>query len=188
MPHSVSTIDRLRIERVVWQLDQRLYDLPRATRIADRREVRENLLTAAGDVGTTAALQRLGDRRQLAAGYLEGEFGSGPRPSWTAAAVFLLTTQLLFTALLNEAAQAFTKGIMAADAHATGTFTWRGIAYLQDTVTVTMRDGVGDHLGGAWTPLAYVLWIAGTICVGRLWRIIPVWRTRRAHRAATSTA
>lgn len=28
MPHSVSWIDRIRIERLVWTLDQRIYELP----------------------------------------------------------------------------------------------------------------------------------------------------------------
>jgi hypothetical protein len=48
-------MDRLRTERVVWTLDQRLYDLPRNSRIAMRREVRENLRTATVDVGATQA-------------------------------------------------------------------------------------------------------------------------------------
>lgn len=47
--------DRLRVERVVWSLDQQLYDLPRASRLATRREVQENLLCAAHDIGTTPA-------------------------------------------------------------------------------------------------------------------------------------
>ena len=34
MPHSLTWFDRLRIERFVWTLDQRIYDLPRASRIA----------------------------------------------------------------------------------------------------------------------------------------------------------
>ena len=54
MNRTLGWIDRLRIERVVWALDQRLYDLPRKSRIAKRREVRENLLTAAADIGTSA--------------------------------------------------------------------------------------------------------------------------------------
>ena len=56
MARPFTWFDRLRIERVVWTLDQRLYDLPRAVRIAHRRELRENLLTAARDVGTGAVL------------------------------------------------------------------------------------------------------------------------------------
>ena len=54
MTHSVSWIDRMRIERAVWALDQRLYDLPRKSRIAKRREVRENLITASHDIGREA--------------------------------------------------------------------------------------------------------------------------------------
>ena len=50
----------MRIERLVWLLDQQLYDLPRSSRIAKRREVRDNLLAAARDIGTADALRRLG--------------------------------------------------------------------------------------------------------------------------------
>src|SRR4030081_86288 len=103
MPHAVTWMDRLRIERAVWALDQRLYDLPRKSRVAKRREVRENLLAAAHDIGTADALSRLGGSRQLAAGYLSAEFGEAPRPSWVAAATFAVTAQLLFTWLLGEA-------------------------------------------------------------------------------------
>ena len=94
MAHTVTWIDRLRIERVVWSLDQRLYDLPRKSRIAKRREVRENLVTAASDIGTADALRRLGSSQQLAAEYLSAEFGDDPRPYWVAAATFALTAQL----------------------------------------------------------------------------------------------
>ena len=59
MTHSINWIDRLRIERVVWALAQRLYDLPRRSRIAKRREVRENLLTAANDIGASEAMRNL---------------------------------------------------------------------------------------------------------------------------------
>ncbi len=97
MSHALTWIDRLRIERVVWTLDQWLYDLPRKARIARRRELRENLVVAAQDVGVTAALRNLGDSRQLAAEYLSAQFGEGARPSWVAAATFLLTGQLVFT-------------------------------------------------------------------------------------------
>ncbi len=176
-PAAVSRIDRLRIERVVWTLDQHLYDLPRQARIAHRREVRENLLNAAADVGTTVALRRLGNVGRLAASYRSAEFGDGLRPAWYSAAIFFLTTQLVFTALLAEAANAFGAGITAADPHATGTYAWPGIAYLQDTVTYTLRNGHGSSVGGAWTPLAWALWIVATIAVGRLWRVVTARRT-----------
>jgi hypothetical protein len=177
--HAVSWLDRLRIERAVWSLDQQIYDLPRRSRITIRREVRENLLTAARDIGTAAALRNIGSSSRLAQEYLTAEFGDDPRPSWLAAAVFLLTGQLVFTALLGEAVNAFGDGITAADPHATGTFHWRGISYLQDTVTFTMTDGNGSSVGGAWTPLAWVLWLIAAFCVGRLWRLPGVWRRRR---------
>jgi hypothetical protein len=142
MAHALTWIDRLRIERAVWALDQRLYDLPRKPRIARRHELRENLRTAAADVGAVAALRNLGVSRQLAAEYLSAQFGQGARPSWYAAAAFLLTTQLVLTPLLSEATSAFGDAITAADPDATGTFTWAGIAYLQSSVTYTFVDVV----------------------------------------------
>jgi hypothetical protein len=181
MPSPVTWMDRLRIERAVWALDQRLYDLPRKSRIAKRREVRDNLLTAAHDVGARNALRNLGGVPQLAAEYLSAEFGDGPRSHWTAAALFLLTGQLVFTALLADAANAFGAGVTASNPRAAGTFTWTGIRYLQDTVTFTFVDGKGTYVGGAWTPLAWALWFIATVCVGRLWRSVWAWR-RRAKR------
>jgi hypothetical protein len=183
MSHAVTWIDRLRIERAVWALDQRLYDLPRRSRIAKRREVRQNLLTAAQDIGAGDALRHLGNSRQLAAEYISAEFGDEARPSWIAAAVFFLTAQLFFTSFLSEAALAFGDGITAAKPDATGTFTWSGLSYVQDTVTYTFVNGKGSYLGGAWTPLAWALWIVATVLVGRLWRVASMWRRRRASAA-----
>jgi hypothetical protein len=180
MPHSVTWIDRLRIEGVIWALDQRLYDLPRRSRIAKRREVRQNLLTAVTDIGIDEALRNLGNSRQLAAAYRAAEFGDEARPAWIVAAVFFLTAQLFFTSFLSEAASAFGDGIKAANPHATGTFTWSGIRYLQDTVTYTLVDGKGSSAGGAWTPFAWAIWIAATVLVGRLWRVKPMLLRRHA--------
>ena len=187
MTNTLSLIDRLRIERAVWTLDQRLYELPRRSRIAKRREVRENLRAAASDIGTRAALARLGDSHTLAAEYLSAELGDGPRPSWMAAALFFLTGQLLLTSVLFDAAKAFAEGVAATNPHATGTFMWHGLHHLQSRVTYTFTDGHYEFVGGAWTPLAYVLWVVSAVCVGRLWRVIPIWRRRRAVRAAPTS-
>lgn len=184
MANDLSAMDRLRIERVVWSLDQRLYDLPRASRIAKRREVRENVRTAALDIGTTAALKNLGDPRRLAMEYRDAEFGDDPRPSWWAAAIFLLTAQLIVTSVLSEAALAFRDGILTANPDVSGTFVWSGIHYLQASVTYTFVHGQGDFVGGAWTPLAWAIWIVATVLIGRLWRVVPWWRRRRAGAVA----
>ena len=180
MPHDVNLIDRLRIERVVWGLDQRLYDLPRKTRIERRRELRDNLLVAAHDVGTSHALEDLGDSGTLAAEYLDAELGSEPRASWMAASVFLLTAVLLLTSVLFDAADAFGDGILAGNPDAEGSFTWPGIGYLQSEVTYTVADGQQSFVGGAFTPLTYVLLAVGAILVGRLWRVVPRWRRTRS--------
>ena len=137
MQHTVTLFDRLRIERVVWALDQRLYDLPRRTRIETRREVRRNLLTGARDVGTTQALRNLGGSAELAQEYLSAAFGSRPRHHWMAAGLFFVTVPFLALSFFADAANAFASGITAAEPAATGTYTWGGISHLQSTVTYT---------------------------------------------------
>ncbi len=188
MPTSLTLVDRLRIERVVWLLDQRLYDLPRRSRIANRREVRENLLTAARDLGTGPALRRLGDGRQLATDYLTAEFGEGPRHSWMAAGVFAATTALLLNWVLFEAVLAFRDGLLAASPHATGSFEWGGLALVQSAVTFRLVDGRASWVGGAWTPWLYLFWVTASVVAGRLWRALPwralPWLARRRAAAA----
>ena len=176
MPTNLTLVDRLRIEGRVWALDQQLYDLPRKQRVATRREVRSNLVTAAQSVGTHQAMANLGTTRQLAEEYLTAQYGPAPRASWWSAAIFLLTAVLVLTSILSEAAQAFADGLLAASPDATGQFSWPGIAYLQSAVEYTVRDGRVEFVGGAMTPLAYVLLALGAVAVGRLWRLLPGWR------------
>jgi hypothetical protein len=183
MTHTVTWLDRLRIERLVWALDQRLYDLPRASRVGKRREVRENLLTAAQDIGTSAALRRLGGSARLASEYRSAEFGDGPRHSWIAAMLFAATVPFFLTWALREATQAFAEGVTAAQPNATGTFIWSGIPFIQSHVTYTVVNGAVSSVGGAWTPLLWVLWIGSTVLVGRLWRALPMWKRWRARPA-----
>ncbi|WP_035803890.1 hypothetical protein [Kitasatospora mediocidica] len=178
MPNTVSWYDRLRVERVVWSLDQRLYDLPSRTRIAHRREVRANLLTAATEVGAGEALRRLGSVRDLAEQYRDAEFGEGPRHSWLAAALFALTTPLILNFFLSEAANAYQQAITTGT-HTDGSYTWGGVTWLQSPLTFALHQGQATHVGGAYTPLTYVLLVGGTIACGRLWRALPHRRTPR---------
>jgi hypothetical protein len=180
MRHTVTWFDRLRIGRVVWAIDQRLYDLPRRTRVETRWEVRQDLLTGARDVGTTQVLRNLGGSAELAQEYLSAAFGSGPRHAWMAAALFFVTVPFLALSFFAAAANAFASGIAPADPAATGTSTWGGISHLQSTVTYAFIGGHGTWIGGAFTPLFYILWIVATILVGRLWRALPAWRRRHA--------
>ena len=182
MPNDINLLDRLRIERVVWSLDQRLYDLPRKTRVERRRELRGNLLDAARDADTSSALRDVGDSGTLAAEYLDAELGPGPRHSWMAAGVFLLTSALLLTSFFFDAADAFGEGILAGNPSTAGTFTWPGIDHLQSAVTYTVADGTHTFVGGAFTPLTWALLATGTIAVGRLWRALPMWRRHHAAR------
>ena len=177
MANDLSVLDRIRIERVVWTLDQRLYDLPRKVRIAHRRDLRENLISAARDVGISAALRDLGDAATLADAYLEAQHGTTPRPRWTAAAIFLMTTALVLTSVLFDAAKAFGDGILAGNPDAAGTYHWPGVSQLQTEVTYTVANGEVDFVGGAFSPLTWVLLALGFVLVGRVWRVLP----RRRH-------
>jgi len=176
MSTNLTLLDRLRIEGRVWALDQQLYDLPRKQRVATRREVRSNLVSAAQSVGLREAFANLGTTRELAEQYLEAQYGTAPRASWMSAAVFLLTAVLVLTSIFTDAARAFADGLLATSPQATGTFSWHGIAYLQSDVDYTIRNGQVDFAGGAMTPLAYVLLAIAAAAVGRLWRLLPGWR------------
>ncbi len=179
MTHQLTVLDRLRIERLVWTLDQRLYDLPRGSRIAKRREVRANLLEAAADHGAGEALRRIGSSHDLAREYLGAEFGDRPRHSWTGAAYFAALVPLFLNFGLSEAANAYAQGLTAAHPPADGTYAWSGISYLQSPLTFTVDQGQVTHVGGAWTPIVFVLWAVGTIACGRLWRLLPTLSRRR---------
>jgi hypothetical protein len=183
MSHPVGWFDRLRIERLVWSLDQQLYDLPRATRIATRRDVRANLLLAAADLGIGPALRRVGSSRRLAEQYLSAEYGDRPRHSWVAAAYVAGLVPLVLNFVLGEAATAFRDGVAAADPHANGTFVWSGLSLLQSPAAMTFTDGRSESVGGAWTPLTYALWLVAAIAAGRLWRLLPS-RDRRVPTSA----
>lgn len=171
MPNKPSLLDRIRIEALVWTLDQRLYDLPRRSRIAKRREVRANLLDAAADHGAREALRRVGTSRTLAREFLGAEFGDRPRPSWIAAAYFAGLIPLLLNFVLSEVANAYGEALTAAHGAASGTYTSNGVSFLQSPLTFTVDHGQVTHSGGAWTPAVYVVWLVGTIACGRLWRL-----------------
>lgn len=186
MSHSVSWIDRIRIERLVWTLDQRLYDLPYRSRIARRREVRQNLLAAAQDVGTTQALHRLGSSYQLAEEYLTAQYGAHPRHSWVAAVYAAAFIPLALNFFMSEATSGHQAAITSASPHVTGTFTVPGISFLQHAIVYTFTDGHASFTGGNWTTVCYLLWLTATILAGRLWRLPLSWARRRQAAATPS--
>ena len=166
--------DRLRLEQSVWAVDRLLQDLPRKSRVAKRRELRDNLRSAAEDVGAAVAVRQLGDRKQLAAGYLTAEYGDRQaRPSWTKAAAAAVLYYVLLSWLLEAGSSAFRAGILTGQPRATGSFAWNGIPYLLDHVAFTFSNGVSTSVGGAWSPLAYAGLLLVSILAGRLWRLLP---------------
>jgi hypothetical protein len=185
MTHALTLIDRLRLERTVWTFDARIQDLPRKSRIARRRELRQNLQAAAEEVGARQAIRQLGDLRGLAVGYLTAEYGDASRrPSWTTVAVWIAVVDLGMLFVDHVAAAAFRSGVAAATPHATGTFHWPGVHYLISPATFTFTDGRATSLGGAWTPWVYVLMLGGAVVAGRLWRLLPQLRDRQDLKAA----
>ena len=112
----------------------------------------------------------------LAQEYLDAELGAGPRHSWMAAGLFLTTATLLLTMVLFDAADAYGDGILAGDSAASGTFHWSGVSLLQTDVTYTVASGEHHFVGGAFSPIAWVLLVGGAILVGRLWRALPRYR------------
>jgi hypothetical protein len=172
MPHTVTLLDRLRIERLVWALDQRLYDLPYRRRTDCRREVRQNTLAAAQESGITEALRGVGSAGELAREYLSAEYGNRLRPHWTTAAVVLLLIVVLIMFVIGQENTVSEAAILAVDPHATGTFTVPGITFLQRATVFTYSNGqTASPLGGDYTPLFYVLWAVAVIVAGRLWRV-----------------
>jgi hypothetical protein len=179
MSRSVSWLDRIRIELLVWALDQRLYDLPYRSRIARRREFRQNLLAAARDVGTTRALRHQGSSYQLAEEYLTAQYGAPPRHSWVAAAYVAGLIPLALNFFMSEAMSGDQAAITSASPHVTGTFTVPGISYLQHAIVCTFTDGHGSLAGGSWTLTCYLLCLAAAILAGRLWCLPLSWARRR---------
>lgn len=169
----LSVLDRLRVEAAVWSLDQRIYDLPWGRRIAIRREVRDNLRAAAADVGARRAIRNIDGVGNLAAGYLDAQFGGRPRASWLAAATFVFTTLLVLQSLLTDAANAFGDGVLAADPEFSGSLQWHGVLPLQTQVDLRFADHAVALTGGALSVWAYLLLALGGIAVGRLWRALP---------------
>jgi len=184
MSEQLTLTDRLRIEWTVWSLDGRLQNLRRRSRIAKRRELRMNLLAAATEIGAQQAVRQLGDQRRLAMEYLAAEYGElARRPSWTAAAIALIVVDATMLLIDHVARTAFPAGIVAADPHASGTFHWHGLPWLRSDEVFTVHDGAATSVGGAWTPLVYLLMFVAAVGAGRLWRIRPVLRRRTIDRA-----
>jgi hypothetical protein len=178
----LSVGQQLIIERAVWSLDYRVQDLPWRSRVGKRRELRQDLRSAAGEVGARTAVDRLGDLRVLAEDYLAAEYGDlSGRPHWSAAGAWLVIFTAFMMLVDHVASTAFRAGVSAAGAHPTGVLAWKGVPHLLDKGTFTYSEGHVERLGGAWTPWVYVVMLGGAVLVGRLWRAGPyVHRHRRS--------
>jgi len=180
MAPALSWTDRLHIERAVWTVDVLISALPAKTQRAILRELRANLNSAAAEVGAAEAVRRLGGLRRLARGYLDVEFGdNGPRPSWLRGLFWALAAELLPVMLAFLTLQAFMDGVIAADAHASGTYTWHALAPVFPSEEVTYEHGdlrsFGFTIAGPMVGLPAVAFLLGA----RAWRWLRLWRRRQ---------
>jgi hypothetical protein len=179
MSNTLTPVDRLRIERVVWTVDLLVQDLPRRSRRAVRRELRDNLRAAAAEAGAAQAVRGLGSLRRLAADYLDAEYGEGGRrPRWLNGLAWAVVVEVLVLGIMFAGWSAFIDGIVAANPHAAGTYNWGGLGVWGLGETVTMAHG---HVQSAVLTFsaAILLWYAAAFVLGaRLWRLLPPWHRR----------
>jgi hypothetical protein len=185
MTSNPTRIDRLRIEWTVWAFEYRLINMPHRLRVAKRREMRADLRAAAADVGTAEALRQLGSLRQLAAEYLDAQYGEhGPRPTfWRGITWMVLLLPIMF-ALEDLGKWSFLDGVRAIP-HATGVFHYTRLKFLGLDFTYTFADGRNIAPGWSLTvtsvELAYLL--AAFLIGARTWRLLAPWRRWRLRRA-----
>jgi hypothetical protein len=179
MSNSLPLVDRLRIERVVWTVDILVSDLPGRSQRAVRNELRDNLRAAAAEGGVSAAVRGLGSLRRLAAGYLDAEYGeNGPRPRWLNGLTWAITLYLFFLGIMFVGNDAFIDGVLAANPHATGTYTWSQLGVWGPNLTVTMMGGRLDSAVLSYSVAILLYFAVGYVLGARLWRLLPPWRRR----------
>jgi hypothetical protein len=177
MPNTVTLIDRLRIERVVWTIDFLVSDLPTRSQRAVRRELRDNLRAAAAEAGASEAVRRLGSLRRLAAGYLDAEYGDdGPRPRWMGGMAWGIAVEVFVLGIAFAGYSAFMDGVLAVNRHASGTYTWTGLGVWGPGGTATFVDGRLRSGSLVFSVVTLVYLAAGFVLGARLWRLRPPWR------------
>ena len=190
MSHSLTRIDRLRIERTVWDFNFLLINLPKRSRVAKRREMRANLHAAADDVGTAEALRGLGNLRRLAAEYLAAEYGEhGPRPTYWKGITWMVLLLPVMFALEDLGKWSFLDGVRAIP-HATGVFHYTGLKFLGLDFMYTFVDGRNTAAGWSQsvTGLELIYLLAAFVLGARPWRLLAPWRSWRLRRADTTSS
>jgi hypothetical protein len=187
MAETISRADRLRIEWALWRLNAQLQDLPSRSRRAVRREMRTNLRASAAELGATAAIERLGSLHQLATGYLEAEYADRPQPRWLIGLCWALAIEVVILCSAFVGQFAFMDGVEAGNAHANGTFVWKGLAFLGVGGNVTYTGGEPTAFGLSLNLWMLVYLVAGFVIGGRLWRLTPAWRSSARRRQEAST-
>lgn len=178
---TLTWLDRLRIERAVWSLDTRVAALPGRSRRTIRREIRANLRAASVDVGTSRAVAHLGDLRRLANGYLDAEYGDGrPRVRYLKAFFWTMAAELLVIVAMFAGHDSFLAGLEAGRVSPDGVYAWQQLDWLGITGDVTYRQGELDSFGFSLSTWTLLYLFAAFALGGRLWRLLPGWRSRKS--------
>ena len=165
-PSRIGFADQLRLDGYLIRLDWHLQDYPQKAARAIKREIKADLLTAAGEVGMPAALAAFGSPAVLAHGYL-GELGR-ERPRFTAGAVAAgLSIGVVW---FLQIAYAF-GALDALGAVGGGTAT---LTALGASATYTNTADILS-VGGTFTWQWFVLWIGvgllAFVPFSRIWRL-----------------
>ncbi len=178
MARDLSLLDRLRIERTVWSLDQQLYDLPAGrgspTDVTSGTTCERPRRTSGPPRPSAASVRVSAWRPTTSTPSSAPRRGRRGGPQGSSCSPASCCSPLCSTKPPLRSLTAF----VAANPGATGSYRWSGIDFLQSPVDYRFADGSYSFTGGAWTPVAWAVWIVATILVGRLWRALPFWRRR----------
>jgi hypothetical protein len=180
MTGTLTWLDHARIEYAILRVDVMISALPLERQQAILGELRTNLRSASEQLGSAEALRRLGGLRPLARSYLDIEHGGpGPRPRWLMGILWVVIAEGVLLAVAFAGSQGFADGVLAADPHASGTYTWRALAPVAGSEDLVFSGGTLHGLGFTFSAPLLVAIGAAVFAVGaRAWRCLPPWRHR----------
>jgi hypothetical protein len=184
MTGTLTWLDHARIEYAILRVDVMISALSLERQEAILGELRTNLRAASEQLGSVEAVRRLGGLRRLARSYLDIECGGpGPRPRWLIGILWVFVAEGVLLAVAFAGGQGFAGGVLAANPHASGTYTWQALAPVAGSANFVFSGGT---LHGFGFTFSAPLLAAATAAVGaavfavgaRAWRCLPLWRHR----------
>ncbi len=164
--------DQLRLDRYLIRLEWHLQDYPQKAARAIRREIKADMLTAAGEVGMPAALAALGSPAVLAHGYL-AELGR-QRPRFTTGAI---AAGLAIGALWYMQVAYAIGALDALGAVGGGTATLTVLGASATYTHTSSALSVQGTFAWQWFALWFGVGLLAFALASRIWRL---WRTKAA--------